>query len=417
MIHNGAVGRPGRGVERQATRGASRRAVADKGRGMPEVTISLEGHEEELAVFGSRDQYLRQIRDALGVKVLARHGEVRVEGDADRVGAGATGLRGAAGPVPAAADDQCRRCGRRDRVSDRADGAGDPAGPVAIRDGNRVVRPRTRRARSATCDRCATTSSCSASGRPGRARPTWRWPMAVAALRRGQIKKIVLVRPAVEAGEHLGFLPGDLEAKINPYLRPLARRAPRPDGLRSDPPLHGQRPDRDRPAGLHAGPDAERRGDHPRRGAERDGAADEDVPDPHGAERPDRGHGRHHAGRPAARRPSAAWPTRWSGSGRSRASAWSCSTSPTSSGTPWCRPSSTRTKAADPRRETGPDAGREARPPPAAASSPTDPPPRTALPPRDATARRRSIGLTVAEVAPKSARSHPGAVERGSPRR
>ena len=45
--------------------------------------------------------------------------------------------------------------------------------------------------------------------------------MAVAALRQGQIKKIVLVRPAVEAGEHLGFLPGDLEAKINPYLRPL----------------------------------------------------------------------------------------------------------------------------------------------------------------------------------------------------
>jgi phosphate starvation-inducible PhoH-like protein len=45
--------------------------------------------------------------------------------------------------------------------------------------------------------------------------------IGVAALRRGQIKKIVLVRPAVEAGEHLGFLPGDLEAKINPYLRPL----------------------------------------------------------------------------------------------------------------------------------------------------------------------------------------------------
>ena len=45
--------------------------------------------------------------------------------------------------------------------------------------------------------------------------------MAVSALRRGKIKKIVLVRPAVEAGEHLGFLPGDLEAKINPYLRPL----------------------------------------------------------------------------------------------------------------------------------------------------------------------------------------------------
>ena len=52
---------------------------------MPEVTISLDGHDEELAVFGSRDQYLRQVRDALGVKVLARHGEVRVEGEPDRV--------------------------------------------------------------------------------------------------------------------------------------------------------------------------------------------------------------------------------------------------------------------------------------------------------------------------------------------
>src|SRR5207247_2897596 len=45
--------------------------------------------------------------------------------------------------------------------------------------------------------------------------------MAVQALRQETIRKIVLVRPAVEAGESLGFLPGDLQAKINPYLRPL----------------------------------------------------------------------------------------------------------------------------------------------------------------------------------------------------
>src|SRR4051812_14261988 len=52
---------------------------------MPEVVITLDGHAEELAVFGSRDQYLRQVRDAVGVKVLARHGELRVEGEGDRV--------------------------------------------------------------------------------------------------------------------------------------------------------------------------------------------------------------------------------------------------------------------------------------------------------------------------------------------
>jgi phosphate starvation-inducible PhoH-like protein len=45
--------------------------------------------------------------------------------------------------------------------------------------------------------------------------------MAVQALRAGQVRRIVLCRPAVEAGEKLGFLPGDFQAKINPYLRPL----------------------------------------------------------------------------------------------------------------------------------------------------------------------------------------------------
>ncbi|MHC5155773.1 MAG: PhoH family protein, partial [Planctomycetota bacterium] len=45
--------------------------------------------------------------------------------------------------------------------------------------------------------------------------------MAVSMLKRKQIRKIVLARPAVEAGERLGFLPGDLQAKVNPYLRPL----------------------------------------------------------------------------------------------------------------------------------------------------------------------------------------------------
>ena len=45
--------------------------------------------------------------------------------------------------------------------------------------------------------------------------------MALSALRSEQVRKIVLVRPAVEAGEKLGFLPGDLLAKVNPYLRPL----------------------------------------------------------------------------------------------------------------------------------------------------------------------------------------------------
>ncbi|MRA64057.1 phosphate starvation-inducible protein PhoH, partial [Bacillus thuringiensis] len=45
--------------------------------------------------------------------------------------------------------------------------------------------------------------------------------MAVRALKQGYVKKIILTRPAVEAGENLGFLPGDLKEKVDPYLRPL----------------------------------------------------------------------------------------------------------------------------------------------------------------------------------------------------
>ena len=55
---------------------------------------------------------------------------------------------------------------------------------------------------------------------------------AVDALERDAVKRIVLVRPAVEAGERLGFLPGDLAEKVNPIPAPAARRALRPDGLR-----------------------------------------------------------------------------------------------------------------------------------------------------------------------------------------
>lgn len=186
---------------------------------MPEVTITLSGHEEELAVFGSRDQYLRQVRDALKVKVVARHGEVRVEGDSERVEL--------ARQVFEQLRDlyQRRRAITSDEVADAIDAAlnvanPEQAGPVEIREGKQIVRPRTdgqgRYLRSLKENELVFCVGPAGTGKTYLA-----VAQAVSALRRGQIKKIVLVRPAVEAGEHLGFLPGDLEAKINPYLRPL----------------------------------------------------------------------------------------------------------------------------------------------------------------------------------------------------
>ena len=62
---------------------------------------------------------------------------------------------------------------------------------------------------------------CSASARRAPARPTWPSPWRLSALLAKKISRIILVRPAVEAGERLGFLPGTLQEKVDPYLRPL----------------------------------------------------------------------------------------------------------------------------------------------------------------------------------------------------
>jgi len=186
---------------------------------MPEVTISLDNHDEELAVFGSRDQLLRQVRDALRIRVLARHGEIRLEGEPERIEQGRRVF------------EEMRRLYRRHRALSPGDvaevidyvlGAADDGQDDVpeIREGNRLVRARTEgqvRYLKALRDN----ELVFAVGPAGTGKTYLAVAMAVAALRRCQIKKIVLVRPAVEAGEHLGFLPGDLEAKINPYLRPL----------------------------------------------------------------------------------------------------------------------------------------------------------------------------------------------------
>ncbi|HEV3122445.1 MAG TPA: PhoH family protein [Isosphaeraceae bacterium] len=186
---------------------------------MPDFTISLENHDEELAVLGSRDQYLRQVRDTLGVKLLARRGEIRVEGDPERV------------EQARKVFEQLRRLYKSRRaitsgeVTEALDGVLRTAGEewadqVEIREGGRLVRPRSKgQARYLHTLREEPLTLCVGPAGTGKTYLAVAW--AVALLRRGETKKIVLVRPAVEAGEHLGFLPGDLEAKINPYLRPL----------------------------------------------------------------------------------------------------------------------------------------------------------------------------------------------------
>ena len=187
---------------------------------MPEVTISLEGHAEELAVFGSRDQYLRQIRDAVGVKVLARHGEVRIEGDPDRIEQARRifeGLRSifrarkaiASSDVSELIDATLQAAASRSAGRAR-DSRRQPVGPAPFRRAG-AVHEGPPRERAGLLHR---------SGRHGQDVPGRGDGRLAACAAAGSRRSCWCARPSRPASTSASC-PGDLEAKINPYLRPL----------------------------------------------------------------------------------------------------------------------------------------------------------------------------------------------------
>ena len=182
-------------------------------------SLVLDSREEAILLFGTRDQYLRLIRDALGVRLVARGDTVQIDGTEEGVG------------QTERAFQQLRailRNGGQLNPEDvktvleviRAGTQRDSAQNLAMLDGGKYLRPRTDgQGRYVQAMRDNDVVLCI--GPAGTGKTFLAVGMAVTMLRQGIVKKLVLVRPAVEAGERLGFLPGDLVAKINPYLRPL----------------------------------------------------------------------------------------------------------------------------------------------------------------------------------------------------
>lgn len=186
---------------------------------MTQNTISVLDSKTLLSLFGPRDQYLRKIRSALGVEVSARDGRIRIEGEEPAV-AQATEvfeqLRGVADQQGAVAEHDVDRA----LSSVTGDQSVVDHPPIAVLQAGRNVRPRTP-GQAEYIQAIAAHELVMCVGPAGTGKTYLAVAMAVSALKQERIRKIVLVRPAVEAGESLGFLPGDLQAKINPYLRPL----------------------------------------------------------------------------------------------------------------------------------------------------------------------------------------------------
>ena len=178
-------------------------------------------------VCGSMDAHLRQIESAFDVTIRRRNESFRVEGaapDAERAVALLQSLYDRA-RRPLAAD--AFRLALVESLAQTSAKAGPQAGPAA--DGGGPLVLRTRRADLAGrtpnqhlyLDNILAHDITFGIGPAGTGKTFLAVACAVDALERSAVQRIVLTRPAVEAGERLGFLPGDLAQKVDPYLRPL----------------------------------------------------------------------------------------------------------------------------------------------------------------------------------------------------
>lgn len=174
-------------------------------------------------LLGHHDEHLRGIEKALGVKISASNTSLLITGDAEqrelagRVVTQLYGLLQHGYPVYPSDVDYALRILSRDHAANLRDIFLDT---VYISAHRRTITPKSI-AQKAYIDAIRRFDIVFGIGPAGTGKTYLAMAMAVAELMKQKVSRVVLTRPAVEAGEKLGFLPGDLAEKINPYLRPL----------------------------------------------------------------------------------------------------------------------------------------------------------------------------------------------------
>ena len=184
-----------------------------------EVTIQLDSTDKQLELFGPADSYLRLLRQSLGVQLTARQGNLIITGKEKDVNKAAETI------------DRMQRHLLRHRSLTAADvtaliAQGDShetletGKAIAVYSRKKVIEPSTK-GQLKYVETMLANDLTFCIGPAGTGKTYLAVAIAVSMLKKKQIRRIVLARPAVEAGEKLGFLPGDVQAKVNPYLRPL----------------------------------------------------------------------------------------------------------------------------------------------------------------------------------------------------
>lgn len=172
-----------------------------------------------LDVFGERDSVLRRVEELVECEVVVRGNEIVLLGDERAVEAAESIFNGLVGlaedghhPTPETAERLLKM---------GAGGEGrEILGDVILTHRGRRVAPKTRNQKAYT-DAIRRSRVAFGIGPAGTGKTYLAVALAVDALNRGEVSRIILTRPVVEAGESLGFLPGDVMAKVDPYFRPL----------------------------------------------------------------------------------------------------------------------------------------------------------------------------------------------------
>jgi phosphate starvation-inducible PhoH-like protein len=175
------------------------------------------------ALFGQQNRHLKQIERLTGVRVSSKGTIAVLEGSADMVTRATRMLEELSGLLEKGFDlrttdiEYAERILRMDESAKLTEIFLDT---VTVSARNKAISPKTL-AQKAYLDAMRSNDVVFGIGPAGTGKTYLAMAMAVALLKKKEISRIVLVRPAVEAGEKLGFLPGDLTEKVNPYLRPL----------------------------------------------------------------------------------------------------------------------------------------------------------------------------------------------------
>ncbi len=190
---------------------------------MMERTVNAERMEQVIEVFGSFDENIRKIEDAFGVHVINRGEELKVQGEAENADRGARAIEGLlelASKGETIDEQKVRylidlvKSGNDDKIGSMAQDV------VCVTAKGKPIKAKTlgQQKYLRAIEKNTITLGV---GPAGTGKTYLAVAEAVAAFRAKAVNRIILTRPAVEAGERLGFLPGDLQNKVDPYLRPL----------------------------------------------------------------------------------------------------------------------------------------------------------------------------------------------------